>query len=664
MLETIRLPKDKKALARIIDEHADRERRHIAWRRALWLVAYYYLLGARHFDVFDPDSGQVHFSWLGDDDKWEYQSTELLSAVDRISGRLASVDMAPLVTRQGNSLQQIRQRAVAQVIANGMINPQQLEGIKTELSHLFTLLGSCGLIGHVTDHPVIGLTGDLQVIHPQELMPFPSLGRDFTKAMGIMWERVVPVDFLKERFGRRISDNMEDMEVWTAQIGQELDQDEKTPFGGAGLVLPEEQRGSISTATQSTEMDVARVRELWVNDPGGMCSRYVVASGDYVIEDVDTRGLEVYCPVGFGRFMENGTFWGSGAFDLLFPMAREAEQMARSLFKNIKDLDRYGVLVLPHGSFKGNTMLRDVGRGLRVFPWEPDPLAEGFRPFSITPFNMGDTPGRVAQFALDQIDRVNPLQDLVREKGRVDSAVGLSFLDEQINRAMTTPSRGIQKIFGECYRALVGNATREVMLSPRAIPVGHLTIDLAGAVIDPDTLEVTFRNNPLPNISKLSFGVKQTHPRSEVARKQEAIQLQQLFGIDPDTFLLFAMKEGLDFAMWSDEHQSAYEMIVRNIIFLYGDGQSPGKIVVVPQMSKPELQLRVLNSFMGGPIMAASTVQVQNEFIVYHKTLMEFMGLVLPAAVPNPDDLALLNRIDQQAAASPAAQPTPQGVVQ
>jgi hypothetical protein len=62
------------------------------------------------------------------------------------------------------------------------------------------------------------------------------------------------------------------------------------------------------------------------------------------------------------------------------------------------------------------------------------------------------------------------------------------------------------------------------------------------------------------------------------------------------------------------------------------------------------MQIRVLNSFMASPTMAVAGPEVQNAFIEYHKTLMSFMGLVLPNALPNPDDVAMLGKLDQQMA--------------
>ena len=647
---SLKLTKNPKALAETIATHVNREESRLSYRRATWLVAAHYLAGVRQFDQFDPDSGHVRWSWTTQTGELEFQSTELLSHIDRIQGRLMSSDFRPLVQRIGNSLPALRERAIAQVIADSMVGEQQLEDAKRDFGYIFTALGSCGITGHVVDHPTIGLTSDLEVVHPTELFPFPSIGYDHTKVMGLLRQRWVPLSWLQDRYGGKIKKNLKDMDWMTIQSGERLDPEmnESAPYAhsfrlnwGHGAGVPD---------GQPDEMDVVKVRELWLYGHKQTVSRHIITSGQYTIEDLDLSGLEVYCPIGFARFMDNGTWHGAGAFDLLFPLVREAEKMIKQLFFNTRDMDRYGVLVMPQGSFNANSMLRDIGRGLRVCPWEPDPISESFRPFSIPPFNSGDIPGRTAAFAQDQIDRVNPIRDLIQEKGRVDSAVGLSFLDEQINRAMTSPTQGIQKAFGDMYRSLVANASRTIAMSPRAIPVQRLTVDLAGAVIDPVTLEVSFEKNPLPNVSRLSFGIRQRNPRSEVARKQEALQLQQQMQIDPDTFILFAMKEGLDFAMWTDEHQSAYETVVRNVILLYGDGQVPGQIILVPEQAKPELQIRVLSAFMGGPMMMVASPEVQNQFSRYKQTLIEFMGLSLPEAVPNPDDLAMLTKIDQQLA--------------
>ena len=112
--------------------------------------------------------------------------------------------------------------------------------------------------------------------------------------------------------------------------------------------------------------------------------------------------------------------------------------------------------------------------------------------------------------------------------------------------------------------------------------------------------------------------------------------------MDPDGLKLFALKEGLDFAIWMDENQSAYELVVQNILTLYGDGTQPGQIIITPHTSSPEFQIRVLSGFMSSPQMAKADPDVINEFKKYRESLMRFMGRTLPKTVPNPDNLAAM----------------------
>ena len=59
--------------------------------------------------------------------------------------------------------------------------------------------------------------------------------------------------------------------------------------------------------------------------------------------------------------------------------------------------------------------------------------------------------------------------------------------------------------------------------------------------------------------------------------------------------------------------------------------------------------------------MMVASPEVQNQFTRYKQTLIEFMGLSLPEAVPNPDDLAMLTRIDEQLARAKGGPPQQNG---
>ena len=662
--EVYPLPKDKHQLGQIIDQHVERELTKITYRRTLWILAWYYLNGFRRFDVFDPRTSRVVPYYLDEDGNMEFQSTELMSIIDKTTARLNTMDLRPRALRQGFSLAGIRERSVAQLVADAVVSDQQLEKVKRDFNYLFALLGCAGITGHMVDHPTIGLTSDLEVIHPKELLPFPSLGQDHTKARGLIRQRVVPMEFLRSRYGNSVLEkNKEKMDAWSWEYGHDMEEPADAP--GNGYVLNSASSGALNGIPGKNEIEVVKIRELWLDGPRGTVGRYVVSSGNIVLDDRDLSDVETYCPIGFARFMDNGTFHGAGLFDLMFGIVREMERLLKSLFNNIRDIDKYGVLVMPQGTINERAVMRDIGKGLRYMAYSKDALiGDDFKPLVIQPYNAGDVPGKVAQFAKAIVDSLSPVQDLLQEKGRVDSAQGLQFLDEQISKAMTNPTSGVQAAFGGMYKSLVQKASREMLVSDRALPVNKLTLDLAGAVIDPEEGTVSFKKNPIPNFSQISFTVKDTSPRSEVVRKQEAMSLLAAQVTDPEALKLFALKEGLDFAMWMEEEKSAYESVIRNILLLYGDGQSSQQIVLTPHTCRPDLQLRVLSAFMANPIMTLSSPAVQDAFKAYRESLISFMGQSLPAMVPNPDDVAIVNPQTAGGVAGrigPQAQP-PQGV--
>lgn len=634
-------------------------------RRTIWLLAWYYLNGYRRFDMFDPASGVVTPHLLDEEGNFEYQSQELLYRINQVAGRLMNMDVRPKVERVGLSLFGIQDRARAQIVAEALVSEDELKKVREQFAWLFTSLGSAGLTGHITDHPTIGLTADIEVIHPTQLMPFPSLGQDLTQVMGLMRQRVVPVDFLRDRLGtRKIGRNLDKMEWFEADAGELWQESLKnqamdTPAQGTTFNFDGKGRGGGASFKEGFS-EVARIREFWQYGPRGTAIRYAITSGDVTLEDQDLKGTETYCPIGFARFFNNGSFHGAGMFDLLFSVHREAEKLLKSVMNNVTDIDRYGVLVLPQGQMPKGPLLNDVGTGLKAMFWEPDPTAEGFTPFAIQPVKETDMPARVAQFARDIMNDIDPIKDLISEKGRVDSAAGLQFLDEQIQQSLTAPAHGVESAFGQLYKSITQQATKHLTLSPSALPVGALTLDLAGAIIDAETSTVSFDENPIRSFRQLTFTIKQVSPRSEVARKEEAVHLFEL-GIeqDPIAFKLFGLKEGLDFAQWNDEEQGSYETIIRNCLLLYGNGQDPGMVIITPHTSRPELQIRVLSAFMSSPVMAVASPEVVNEFRMYRQSLINFMGLTLPEAVPNPDDLAVMSQPEQALQQVAALQPPP-----
>lgn len=643
-LDLIELPSDKIALCRLLTRHAFREEERLRYRRMMWLLAWLYLNGSRRFDVVDPATGTVHALYTDTEGNLEFQSQELLSLINRTAARLASMDFRPRVQEAGGSLAGIRDRSTGQIVMDSVVQDDPLTEAKRDFAFLYTCLGSAGITGHLVDHPTVGLVADMEVIHPRELFPFPSLGQDYTKASGLMRYRALPLATLEDRFGaKKVAANLTSMDYWETLVGEDYSERTNTNVNNT----PSRMYGPTTSTTVDQEEihKIARIKEVWLSGKGGTCSRYVLTCGDVVLVDEDYSRKEIYCPIGFRRFYETGSFHGAGLFDVMFPIARQMELNIRQLFQNIRDTDQYGILVIPSGQFNERSVLKDVGRGLRALPWEPDPITEGFKPFAIQPFNSGEAPGKVAQFARSLLQGLDPSPDISDQKGRVDSASGLAFLEEQATKALTFPAQGIERAFSTAYRAIAGQAVESLAKSPRPLPVGRLTLDLAGAVIDPETHTVSFKQNPIPDLSRLSFSIRDMNPKSEAARKAEALALTEKGIQDRDALILYCIQSGVELAAWTEEEKSAYESVVRNILILYGDGvESAGQVIITPETVKPLFQLRVLSAFMGSVKMSNASPEVVEQFQKYREFLLMQVQGVLPNAAPNPDDVAMMSQ--------------------
>lgn len=663
----IRLPKDDVECARMLRRHADRMYDYLSFRRTQWLLAWYYLNGFRRFDVFNPETGLIVPHFLDEEGRMEFQSQELLYAINQVSGRIQSMDLNPAVSTPTTSLQGLRDRALTQIALDGTMGHTAHARAKEEFAWMFACLGFAGICGHVTDHPTIGISNDIEVIHPKELLPFPAQGENHTKVGGLMRERYLPLADVEDLFGKKLGKAMDrdQVEYFEVDPGAAWAEGEAlSTMGGAGAPTKTTvvggsmaRRGPIKDST----ILVVKMREVWTKTPQDTVGEYVAASGEKTLQREDLGAYEVYCPIGWARFFNNGTFHGAGMFDILFSQHRQLELLQKNLYNNIRDADRYGVLVLPQGTIDQDNFLRDVGHGLKVAFWEPDPISEGQSPTFVKPFDTGDLPGKVAQFAREGLQLINPLKDLIEEKGRVESGPGLQILQEQITRALTSPTSGVQKAWGEMYRSVAQKVSTELVKSPKALPVGALTLDLAGAVIDQKTGFVSFENNPIPSIRWLKFGVKDLSPKSELARKQEAMELFAQ-GLDPDpmNFKMQAIEDGLDYPIWMRREKGAYETAMKLILGLYGDGDTPGRVKWAPEFVDPDITLRLLEAFIKGPAMAVASKEVRLLMGKLRTLLMGSLGFVLPNAIPNPEDLAAVGLPPEMG--DPLSQPPPAGM--
>lgn len=647
------LPKSDDDLALIMRSHADRERYRMAARQLRWSLASLYLAGERRFELRTPWG-----SFLRMEEMESSQNTvpmhvsHLVSEHNKIIGNLNGLDLRPLVARDDTTLAAIRDRSTTQVILDAAVSGQHVDLTKRLFLHYFTLLGSAGLHSQVGDFPHVGLTGEMETVHPREIYPWPAIGGDLAKVRGRMRDRWIPWTAVKDTFGlKSMPTGGQELEVTKRQpgegdyIGWSI-YNNNMGMDSGGFWQPIETRTTGLWGRKDGERPEelwVRVKELWLDGPRGTCREYAASSGKYIFARETYDQVQAYCPLSIRRFYECGDFYGAGVFDLIFSMVREFEKLIRDLVANVREIDQYSTMILPAGTMDEKKFFSHNRQNLRVLSIDPEPKgvygtqAQVVRPTIVTPPNSGDMPGRTASFLLNVIKDLSPIRDIIADKGRVDSFAGLQFLQDEAQRPVANPISSLVEVFGESYRYIASQAFNILQDSPRPIAVGRLSIDLVGAVIDPETSTLSFSGgvNRPPDIGKLRFTVRQTNLKMLAARKSEAVQMMQLGVTDRTGFLINAVQEGLDYACYMDGERAAYDSIVTQIITLYNDGEQPGQVIMARYLENPELQLRVLNAFLQSPKMRIASPDVIDAFANYQETLIGYSGRVMPQQVPD-----------------------------
>lgn len=667
MSDRIELPKKDDDLARMVEEHVAREENRMLPRRTRWLMAYYYVMGYRSFSYYDQNRVRIGTTLLRRDGTLPLQTSDLISNVNKISSMIGGLDLKPYIKRQGDSLEAIRQRAMAQIVADAAVDEDHVNRIQPKIAHILTLYGSVGVQARVNDVPMLGINADIEVVHPKEVYPFPTVGWDYTKTYGYVRSRLVPEHIVKKLYGASYTRNKQQCLIYRRRKGDVLDEDQTltgtTLFGNLPVLNTPMPQIGMPDPSQEGDDTLVRVRELFITGPRNTLLDYTCTSGQATLNRESFDTVEAYCPMAWARFIDIGDFYGGGMFDLLFSVLREKERLVEDMIQNVKDLDRYPITILPHGTINEKIAFKDTGRQMRYITANPDQRFDGtppIRPITIAPHNAGgDLPGRTATFLQEMVDQVNPLRDIIREKGRIDSLPGLQFITEESHKTMAHPLQQVALAFGDIYRYVTSRSIYLMMKGNASVPLSRLDLGLLGAVVNWDKGTVRLTENVVPDLSRLSFGVKMGGG-SEALHKQEALMFLDKGHIDFARFVKYAVKKGLDFAVDMDAERAAYRMVVQNVLTVYNDGNTPGLIFITPFTERPNLQIDVLDEVLSSPEVKTASPAVINELIKYKEQLMYLQGNILPQSVPDPYDMALQQALAQGQAAPPAlGQPRP-----
>jgi hypothetical protein len=639
------LPKDKKQLARLIQQHVDRESQALETKWGRWLLAYYYLNGFRRFKALDSDGTVIHASDIYEEKQGAKRERrlatkigEFIKQVNDTSGVISSMNLAPTVQPGDLSLGARQEAAGGQVLLDAAVSGQNLTHTKKLFAYFQTTYGMSGLTPHVYNNDMTGLMLDYEVINPRELMPFPSLGWNLADLRGVVRRRTIPYEQLKITYPGKVPSDVSKLQTFKREIGRSPDPEHESA-GDLTLSNYDSRSMNRSSALGGEGMLYTGVivNEVRLFGPSMGLERVIVSSGDTILYDESYEGAQF--DIGIGRFYDTGSFYGAGLFDTIFSLVRELENMVEDFIQNIKNADKYPILIVPDGQIKDRAWSIDNGQKLRYMTVKTDTtLTMGDKPITplvVKPVDSGSASFQGMDALSALIDRNAATRDLIREKGRVDGGPGLAMLQEEERRSLQVPLQNAVDAFTTAHRAGLSKLSNEVLYTQTPVPVNRLSLDLAGVVINQADSTVSFENNPIPNILRLKVGVKQEEISSKLIMKQEAVGAFQMHG-DINRFLIHCFDNGLDIPFDARLERAAYEKVVVDILSLYGNGLEPGEIIVNPDSTNPELQIYVLSGFMNSVAYANASAEVRTKMLEYKEFLKGLVGGVLPPGMPDP----------------------------
>lgn len=651
MKPVVQLPTDPDELGWSIRTHIDREEDY----QRLWLLmttlATHYFAGYRTFRFVGQGGTRLETEYLDEDGNLDYQDHQLIMDIQTIMGQLGRMDVMPTVSTNSNTLDMRRNRAMTQILLDASMNEEHLYQKVRDFDFVRTAYGMCGLGVSLTDFETpFPMRAELEVIHPTELLPFPSTGLNYLNIHGVMRRRYVPITFLHDVYGKRKTNKWlknQRMYIRRFQYGEpygyeQFADTEAYGYGGyasTGLGI----RNVLGSPSPTNDYTMVELYETFIDGEGGTLGRYIVSSGSQVLEDNDYSKQEVYRPIHYSRMYENGTFYGMGHFQMAFSTQRFAERLRKRVFREIEDADRYGIIIIPEGQINEATAFKNTGDTPKFLKYAPDAWdAAGARPFQMEPFNTGQVSLQAAEYAANLRAGLNPVKDIADDLGRVDSAQGIRLLIDQSQRPMSVVTQGKQQVFQQVYRTLASQVVNAAFQDPSPVPVHRFSLDLAGAVIDFDNETIDFSTNPFPSPGGLDYGIRNSDPDSDLVVSKSILQGAQLKG-DLTGSIIQALDEGLDMPeLVTQEDRVAYDYIVMAILHLYQDGETPPEkpFILNQNMIKFELQVRVLTRFLQSRMYANASKPVKQGLLMLKQQMELMNGNVLPAGTPSPEDFA------------------------
>jgi len=301
--------------------------------------------------------------------------------------------------------------------------------------------------------------------------------------------------------------------------------------------------------------------------------------------------------------------------------------MSNTLFRNIMDLDLYGLLCMPTTLGIPNNIEKSSD-GIRRVPYEPDNVTNA-KPFAIQPANTGTLPASVMSNAKDYLDELaNQPSGLLRGEapGRVDSSAGLGMLMETSNTSIMPSAQNEADAVSHCYKYMLGHI-RKTWNDQDLVSVAMLDDSIAGIGIDISTGKMELSSNAIPHPDKVKIGIASSSPTS---KQQDVMSLSEQLSagiITPMEYRITIREKNLPVEVCNEQEWQNYRRAVLENIQQYGDGLVPNKIIVT-DIDLHEVHLMVLDRFMAKPEFLLASKEVRAAFKAHRDRHLAGLGIM------------------------------------
>jgi hypothetical protein len=623
-----------------------------------WKVIDAYLSGVRKFKVMDRWAGNVEVAWENSRGELNFRFEEVVRQYLTECGRFMKMDISPVAAKKGESLDSLRKASIANAALASLAGKMPKDKFKRKVVIPFLKYGTVGISHYETGDPE--MPDIIEVVPARQLRGLPAYVDGVDNLMGIARVRWVPMGWLVDKM-KAVFDYKIKEDPWTRLRATDVPWGATPPgqqsydkVAGAGYdpggMAPVRRQDLLITQYDDSKSRskkdgraYVKLEEVYIyDDSQEFVARYIVKAGDVIMvdENFEKKGVKVVCPLHVARHTDIGRMFARGFVHPLIPFNDQVEKMFASLFKNVRELDTFGTLFIPGAS--GIDLKRwRTGVRPKVEKFDPDPLNPGGQPFTLGPHNSGTMPAKLADIALQQMQRLANQGPYYQGEtsGRIDSAAGLGFLFNTGNIALGLPTHGMADALAGAYARML-QVAKDRLGPGDTIELATIDDAVAGVIIDPTSGLMELSNNPLPNPWEVEVNIKDRVPRDRNVRKEE---LKELFGlqlVDPTRFWIAALEENLDFPGANKEIWETWRKATWQIIVLFRDGKTPGPRVTGEHTQNAEIQLMAVQQFMNKIEFALASVPVREAFEQWKIELEILSGQNFPVGMAPPEDIA------------------------